>query len=171
MALTNITGDPKQTSIEELACSTEFAKGVHNHLIVLLVLNGILAITAFLGNTLILVALHKETSLHQPSKLLFRNLATTDLCVGLIVKPLVLTYLISTLKERWGFCRYACYQYHRSYFMWCVFVYTDRHKRGQTSRPVIRTHIETSCNFKANISNCSCFLGSLDCRSDNVTLE
>ena len=107
MALTNITGDPKQTSIEELACSTEFAKGVHNHLIVLLVLNGIVAITANLGNTLILVALHKETSLHPPSKLLFCNLATTDLCVGLIVEPLVLTYLISTLKERWGFCRYA----------------------------------------------------------------
>ena len=107
MALTNITGDPKQTSIEELACSTEFARGVHNHLIVLLVLNGMGAITAFLGNTLILVALHKETSLHPPSKLLFRNLATTDLCVGHIVEPLLVTYLISILKERWDICRYV----------------------------------------------------------------
>ena len=107
MALTNITGDPKQTSFEDLACSTEFTGEVPNHLIVLLVLNGFVAITAFLGNTLILVALHKESSLHAPSKLLFRNLATTDLCVGLIVEPLVLTYFISTLNEPWNICRYV----------------------------------------------------------------
>ena len=107
MALTNLTGDPKQTSIEELACSTEFIKGLHNHFIVLLVLNGFVAITAFLGNTLILVALHKESSLHAPSKLLFRNLATTDLYVGLIVEPLLITYLISILNERWNVCPYV----------------------------------------------------------------
>ena len=107
MALTNLTGDPKQTSSEDLACSTEFTGEVHNHLLVLLVLNGFVAITAFLGNTLILVALHKQSSLHAPSKLLFRNLATTDLCVGIIVEPLFVTYLISTLKERWNFCPYV----------------------------------------------------------------
>ena len=99
MALTNLTGDPKQTSIRELACSTEFTKRLHNHLIVLLVLNGFVALTAFLGNTLILVALDKESSLHPTSKLLFRNLAATDLCVGLIVEPLYATYLISSLNE------------------------------------------------------------------------
>ena len=107
MALTNSTGDPNQTSSEDLACSPEFTGEVPNHLIVLLALNGFVAITAFLGNTLILVALHKETSLHPPSKLLFRNLATTDLCVGLIVEPFGLTYLISTLNEPWNICRYA----------------------------------------------------------------
>ena len=107
MALTNLTGDPKQTSSENLACSTEFTGEVHNHLIVLLMLNGFVAITAFLGNTLILVALHKETSLHAPSKLLFRNLATTDLCVGLIVEPVYVTYVISTLNEPWNICRYV----------------------------------------------------------------
>ena len=107
MALTNLTGDPKQTSSENLACSTKFTGEVHNHLIVLLVLNGFVAITAFLGNTLILVALHKETSLHPPSKLLFRNLATTDLCVGLIAEPVYVTYFISTLNEPWNICRYV----------------------------------------------------------------
>ena len=107
MALTNLTGDPKQTSIEELACSTEFTKGLHNHFVVLLVLNGFAAIAAFLGNTLILVALHKESSLHSPSKLLFRNLATTDLCVGVIAEPFFVTYFILSLKERWNFCRHA----------------------------------------------------------------
>ena len=107
MALTNLTEVPKQTSYKELACSTEFTGEVHNHLIVLFVLNGFLAITAFLGNTLILVALHKETSLHAPSKLLFRNLATTDLCVGLIVEPLFVIYLISSLNEPWNICPYV----------------------------------------------------------------
>ena len=107
MALENLTGDPKQTSYHGLACSTEFTGEVHNHSIVLLALNGFVSINAFLGNTLILVALHKETSLHPPSKLLFRNLATTDLCVGLIVEPLFVTYLISTLNEPWTICCYV----------------------------------------------------------------
>ena len=107
MALTNLTGDPKQTSYHGLACSTAFTGEVHNHLIVLLAINGFVSITAFLGNTLILVALNKETSLHAPSKLLFRNLATTDLCVGLIVEPLFVTHLISSLNEPWNICRYV----------------------------------------------------------------
>ena len=47
-----------------------------------------LSITASLGNALILVSLHKETSLYPPTKLLFRCLAVTDLCVGVIVQPL-----------------------------------------------------------------------------------
>ena len=109
MAFTNLTAeDPKQTSDGELVCSTEFTTEFHNHLIVLLVLNSFVAITAFLGNTLILVALHKESSLHPPSKRLFRNLAATDLCVGIIVEPLfVHTYLISALNEGWNICRYT----------------------------------------------------------------
>ena len=107
MALANLTGDPKQMSIEELVCSTEFTGEVHNHLIVLLAQNGFVGITAFLGNTMILVALHKDTSLHPPSKFLFRSLTTTDLCVGIIAETLFVTYLISTLNERCGFCRYA----------------------------------------------------------------
>ena len=69
-------------------------------------LNIFLAITAFLGNTLILVALHKETSLHSPSKLLFRNLAITDLCVGIIAEPLLVAYLISLVKQRWDISHY-----------------------------------------------------------------
>ena len=105
MAFTNLTRDPKKT-YEDLFCSTEFTGEVHNHVIVLLALNGFVAITAFLGNTLILVALHKEFSLHAPSKLLFRNLATTDLCVGLIVEPVFVTFLIFSQNEPWNICRY-----------------------------------------------------------------
>ena len=63
-----------------------------------------MSITAFLGNTLILVALRKENSLHLPSKLLYRNLAVTDLCVGIIVEPLFVTYWMSLKTGRWDIC-------------------------------------------------------------------
>ena len=43
-------------------------------------LNIFLSITASLGNALILAALHKVSSVHPPTKLLFRCLAVTDLC-------------------------------------------------------------------------------------------
>ena len=58
----------------------------------------------FLGNTLILVALHKDTSIHPPSKLLYRNLAKTDLGVGVIGEPLLVAYWISVMNERWDIC-------------------------------------------------------------------
>ena len=51
-------------------------------------LNIFLSITATLGNALILVALRNVSSIHPPTKLLFRCLAVTDLCVGLICQPL-----------------------------------------------------------------------------------
>ena len=59
-------------------------------------LNIFLSITAPLGNALILVALHKETSLHPPTKRLFRCLAITDLCVGIITQPLFTVFLFSS---------------------------------------------------------------------------
>jgi len=59
--------------------------------------NIFLSITASLGNTLILVALHKETSLHPPTKLLFRCLAVTDLSVGVISQPLFAVFLLSSV--------------------------------------------------------------------------
>ena len=51
-------------------------------------LNIFLSITASLGNALIFVSLHKETSLYPPTKLLFRCLVVTDLSVGVIVQPI-----------------------------------------------------------------------------------
>ena len=56
-------------------------------------INIFLAITASLGNALILIALHKVTSIDPPRKLLFRCLAVTDLFVGLISQPLYVTFL------------------------------------------------------------------------------
>ena len=56
-------------------------------------INIFLAVTSSLGNTLILISLHKVTSIYPPTKLLFRCLAVTDLLVGLISQPLYVTIL------------------------------------------------------------------------------
>ena len=101
---TNVTEDENQKTFIELFCSAEFIRAVDSELIILTALNIFLSITAFLGNTLILVALHKETSLRPSSKLLYRNLPILDLCVGIIVEPLYVTYCTSAVKERWDIC-------------------------------------------------------------------
>ena len=56
--------------------------------ILLFSLNIFLAFTATLGNTLILIVLHKVSSIHPPTKCLLRCLAITDFCVGVIAQPL-----------------------------------------------------------------------------------
>ena len=56
--------------------------------ILLSVVNIFLSITAFLGNALILTALHKVSSIYPPTKLLFQCLAVTDLCVGFTIQPI-----------------------------------------------------------------------------------
>lgn len=65
--------------------------GIHEQFTYLSAINVFLSITTFLGNALILVALHKEF-LHPSSKALLRSLTTTDLCVGLVSQPLVVVY-------------------------------------------------------------------------------
>ena len=80
---------------------------VHGELVFLSAMNTSLSITAFWGNTLILVALRRDTSIHPSSKLLYRNLAITDLCVGIIVEPLSVAYWISVVNRRWDICYYA----------------------------------------------------------------
>ena len=55
----------------------------------------LIAITSFPGNLLIIVALRKITSIHPPLKLLYSSLDSTNLCVGIILQPLSLVYLLS----------------------------------------------------------------------------
>ena len=109
MAITNFSGEGNQTTFEKPEfCSAKLTEGIHDQFVCLSVVNIFLSITAFLGNTLILVALHKESaSLRPSSKLLFRNLAITDLCVGIITEPLVVTYWMTLVNERVNICRYV----------------------------------------------------------------
>ena len=84
-----------------------FAGGLHQRFAFSSAVLILLFITAFLRNSLILVAFHKEYSLHLPSKLLHRSLAITDLLVGLVALPLYATYWMSLVQEHWSLCRYA----------------------------------------------------------------
>ena len=63
--------------------------------------NIFLAFTATLGNTLILIALHKVSSIHPPTKFLLRCLAMTDFCVDVIVQPLFTAFLMGIASGNW----------------------------------------------------------------------
>ena len=79
---------------------------VLHHNIFLASLNIFLSVPASLGNILILIALHKESSLHPPSKLMFRCLAITDLSVGLTSQPMFAARLLSQINELRNLCSY-----------------------------------------------------------------
>ena len=108
MAITNLmeSGTHTQTFDESL-CSPLWLGDFKQQSISFSTVNILLSITAILGNSLILIALHKESSLHPPSKLLYRCLATTDLLVGLVNQPLYAAYWMSVVYEHWSFCRYV----------------------------------------------------------------
>ena len=93
--MANITGDRNLTSklIEVVLASPA---GVDEFFSAL---NIFLTINASLGNALILIALHKVTSIHPPTKLFFQSLAVSDLCVGVIVQPLFAIFLLSRVTE------------------------------------------------------------------------
>ena len=55
---------------------------------ILVISNMVLTISSTLGNTVILAALSKASSLHSPSKILLRSLALTDFLVRILVEPL-----------------------------------------------------------------------------------
>ena len=171
----NLAEDEIQKTIKELFCSKKFTGEVHKVLSLLSVLNIFLSITAFLGNTLILVALHEETSLHAPSssKLLYRNLAISDLCVGVILEPTAITYLLSVINEKWEICYYASVINHVAANLLCALsLYTvTAISRGQTSRLVAKAQIQTSYNFEKNLFKCDSYLDYVYFRHIILLLE
>ena len=60
-----------------------------------------------MGNTLILIALHKETSVHQPSKILLCSLASSDLCLGYSTLVSATCWLSWLLEQKWQTCQYV----------------------------------------------------------------
>ncbi|XP_020603802.1 histamine H2 receptor-like [Orbicella faveolata] len=87
---------------QEITCTSSL-HGNH-YMYSLTALNVMLAITASLGNALILVALRKDSTLHPPSKLMFRCLTVTDLCVGLISQPFYVIQLMSIIHKQEKLC-------------------------------------------------------------------
>ena len=108
MAATKSTGDGTQMrTLEDLVCSSSLAGELQQYSLLLSAVNIFFSLTAFLGNSLVFVALHKISSIHPPSKLLYRCLVTTDLLVGLVGQPLVATFWMSVVREQWRLCRFA----------------------------------------------------------------
>ena len=108
MTTTHLTeGETSAKTIQELACSLSTANAMQQHAHYISPIHILFSITAFLGNSLILVALHKESSLHPPSKLFYRCLATTDLLVGLVFHPLSAIHWMSYIYEDWSLCRWT----------------------------------------------------------------
>ena len=68
-------------------------------------LNIPLSFMAIVGNILIIIALQKPSSLHPPSKLLLGCLASTDLCVGVIIQPIYAIHLM--YSEHYKRCYYV----------------------------------------------------------------
>ena len=64
-------------------------------------LNIFLAFTATIGNTLMIIALHKVSSIHPPTKFLLPCLAMSDFCVGVIVQPLFAAFLMVIPIGNW----------------------------------------------------------------------
>ena len=84
--MANSTEDESPTFVnQEFSCISGVTLA---HRIILLMFGIPLSISAVVGNVLIIVVLHKVSSLHPPSKLLLACLAFTDLSVGLIAQPL-----------------------------------------------------------------------------------
>jgi len=111
MATTNFSGSEfeKQTIVDfhRSLCLPDSTTGIYGQFTLLSVLNTFLSITAFFGNALVLVALRKKSSLHPPSKVLLRNLTTTDLCVGLISQPLHAALLLTVVNGHSNVCRFV----------------------------------------------------------------
>ena len=82
------------------SCTKQFNQELYNQRISFSVTNILLGVAAVVGNIVILIALRKETSLHQPSKVLLRNLVASDLCVG-FVQLVSGAFNISILQRRW----------------------------------------------------------------------
>ena len=166
MAATKSTGGGTQMrTLEDLVCSSSLAGELQQYSLLLSAVNIFFSLTAFLGNSLIFVALHKISSIHPPSKLLYRCLVTTDLLVGLVGQPLVATLWMSVVREQWRLSiRMGGSLHFRVWIIFNVFVDNGSHERGQTSRPVVGAEIQTNCNFKAHICHCRYSLDHNWCR-------
>ena len=141
METENFTEDEMQ-ALPGFLCSAGLTSRLHFQLTCLSVINALLSVTAVLGNTIILFALNRESSLHSPSKLLFRCLATADLCAGLIAEPLTVAFWISFLHGRREICRYTLMSLGAGYtlislwlfFLWPLLSDPYKHVRDEVKR-------------------------------------
>ena len=167
MAATKSMGDGTQMrTLEDLVCSSSLAGELQQYSLLLSAVNIFFSLTAFLGNSLIFVALHKTSSIHPPSKLLYRCLATTDLLVGLVGQPLVATFWMSVVREQWRLCRFAWEAaFVSGYGLSLISLLTMAAMSVDRLLALFfGAEIQTNCNFKAHICHCRYSLDHNRCR-------
>ena len=155
-------------SLVNIYCLEKLIRGVQNHVIYLSVICIFLGITAVVGNTLFLIALHKNTSLHQPSKVLLRNLvasrslhwfrATYFRCFADLHSVRMVANLSSSLFRQW----YSSQPFDNSIFVdrLLVLLLKLRYKQVFTIRKVYAVAIASwLCN---GISTATLWFFSLD---------
>ena len=111
----NLTEIINQTTNGQFYCFTTLAEPKRKTMFS--AINIYLSITAVLGNVLIITALPRVSSLHPPSKLLFGCLATTDLCVGLVLQPLYVNVLLSAENSK--HCYYSLLLFNTTTLFFC----------------------------------------------------
>ena len=110
MAPANVSAHGEMKPLSEFLCSLEVTDDMKVHLRRFAVLHSFLSFTASVGNAIALIAFQKVSSMHAPSKLLFRSLAMTDMGVGMIAEPTAVVALVSTYKDEIkNICVYASY--------------------------------------------------------------
>ena len=98
---------------------------------------------AIVGNVLILVALHSDSHLFPTSRMLFRSLASTDLCVGLISQPCFGIFLFSVITNRIRICKITEGILHASSAVLCALQLGLRYRQVVTV-PRVRGFIALS---------------------------
>ena len=152
-------------ALARLYCSKELTHGLDKQIICLSVINTVLAIAAVVGNTVILIALHKETSLHRPSKALLRNLVASDLASVGFAELALVGKRNSILQEQWRVCRVFFYAQDMVVVI-SVWVSLGS-KRGQTISSVVRNKVQANCNPQTSLCSCYHTLGFNRCWHDH----
>ena len=83
---TNTTRSPRESDIMAFIAFLDELGLAENIILIFF------SICTILGNTLVLVATWRESSLHQPNKYFIACLAVADLLVGIILEPLRVYY-------------------------------------------------------------------------------
>ena len=149
--MANFTEDRNFTATQDLFCKTG-SYAAYQKLLISAV-NITLSISAFLGNSLIIIPLTRVSSLRPPSKLLLGCLASTDLCVGFITQPLFVAYVMS--PEHSLLCYDLSILLNRlSITLGGVSLSTNCDKWGETSRLVAGTEIQTRGDIKTCAELC-----------------
>ena len=91
------------------------------------VVTALFALTAILGNCIVMLVICKTRELHSPSFTLLFCLASSDLLVGLVVQPCFVAYKLAELLENFSaYCKLRMVQFFFGWITSAVSLLTSR---------------------------------------------